>query len=191
MTSEELNLLENIASLQEKLSHTQINHWQQYSHIGTWQFWFGACLLLLPLIILYFLIDRSKMMLLGFYGFNIHVWFGYSDIFGVRQGLWQYPHQLIPFFPFALSLDASLVPIVFMLVYQWTLNHNKNFYIYSIGVSLFFAFIFKPFLSSIHLFRFGDGANYLTLFFGYLGVFLFSKIITNVFLYMREKPANG
>ncbi|MGM0878333.1 MAG: CBO0543 family protein, partial [Bacillota bacterium] len=138
---------------------------------------------------LYFFIDRKKIFLIGFYGFNIHVWFGYIDTWGNNQGLWGYPYKLIPFIPGSLSLDAALIPVLFMLVYQWTLNHKKNYYIYTLGVALFLSFVLKPLLVMHNLFVLHKWVNYFYLFIAYCFIFLFSKLITNIFIIMQKKAA--
>src|SRR5699024_12644565 len=98
----------------------------------------------IPLIILFFSIDKSKALLLGFFGLNYHVWFSYTNSIGVGLGLWEYPYHVIPFLP-SFSLYAALVPVCFMLLYQLTLNHNKNIYLY------FFLFYFVFILVLIYL----------------------------------------
>ncbi len=52
---------------------------------------------------------QKKALLLGFFGFNIHVWFTYADIVGARYSVWSYPFQAIPFLTVSFGLDASLV----------------------------------------------------------------------------------
>jgi hypothetical protein len=185
---EQLEFYEKIKSMQEQITQLHTEYWQAYSNLETWQFWVIFLLFFIaPLVTLYFVIDRRKMFLLGFYGFNIHVWFGYIDTWGSKEGFWGYPYQLVPFIPGNLSLDATLVPISFMLVYQWTLKNNKNFYLYTLGLSLFLSLIFKPILTLHHLFELHKGTNFFHLLIGYCAVFLFSKIITNVFIKMQEK----
>jgi hypothetical protein len=139
-------------------------------------------LLLVPLIILYFVLNRKKALLLGFYGFNVHVWFTYIDAPGVSFGFWGYPYRAIPFFNYSFSLDVALVPVVCILLYQWVLKNNKNYYLYFTLLSAFFAFIFKPLLVAFGLFEFSRGANYFHLFIGYMTIMLVSKWITNLFI---------
>jgi hypothetical protein len=187
MEKEQLESYEKIKALQEQLTQLQTEYWHSYSSLGTVQFWVIFLLFFVaPLIALYFFIDRKKIFLLGFYGFNIHVWFGYIDTWGSKHGLWGYPYQLIPFLPGNLSLDTALIPVVFILVYQWTLRYNKNYYLYTLGLSLFLSFIFKPLLTLHHLFELHKGVNFLHLFIAYCVIFLFAKIITNLFLKLKE-----
>ncbi len=186
MKKEKVEFLEKIATMQEELTQLQVEYWHQYSHLGTWQFWVILFLFVAPLISLFFLLDRKRILLLGFFGFNIHVWFSYINIWGVKQVFWEYPHELLPFLPGNLALDAALIPAVFMLVYQWVLNNNKNFYLYMIGLSLFLAFGFKPLIVMHNLFVLHKGINYLHLFIAYCVIFFVSKMITNVFLKLLE-----
>ena len=187
MDKEQLELYEKMRSLTEDLSQLKVEYWYSYSSMSSWQFWVILLVMfILPLVVLYFFIDRKKIFLIGFYGFNIHVWFRYVDVWGYNQGLWGYPYELLPILPGNLSLDATLVPVLFMLVYQWTLNKKKNFYLYSLGLSLFLSFIIKPILVMHHLFALHKWVNYLHLFLFYCAIFLFSILITKIFIMMQE-----
>ncbi|MCT8137783.1 hypothetical protein H1D32_08450 [Anaerobacillus sp. CMMVII] len=180
--------LSKITAMTEQLSKLQMDYWQQYSNIETWGFKIILLIFVVPLVLLYFTIDRKHILLLGFYGLNVHIWFSYINIAGVKQGFYTYPFELIPFIPGNLALDASLIPVLFILVYQWTMRHRKNFYLYSIALSLFLAFIFKPILVYVGMFVMYKGTNYFILFVLYCIIFLLSKLITNLFLKMQESP---
>jgi hypothetical protein len=123
---------EMLNSIREKagaLSSRQIEYWKEYSSFNDWELWAVILILIVPLILLYFKIDQSKILLLGFYGLNFHIWFAYTNSIGIRLGLWEYPYELLPVLP-SFALDASFVPVMYILLYQWTLNHQKNFYFY-------------------------------------------------------------
>jgi hypothetical protein len=188
MDQDQFELYEKIQSLKEQISQIEMEYWSLYSGFHTFEFWVLLLLwFIAPLVVLYFFIDRRKMFLLGFYGFNIHVWFGYLDSAGDRVGFWGYPYELVPFLSGNISLEATLVPVAFMLVYQWTLNHHKNFYLYSFVLSLVLAFLFKPIIIAHHFFELNKGVTYFHLLLGYCLIFLFSKFITTIFLKMQKK----
>ncbi len=138
MSKEELFNKTN--EMQSEVMKLQEEYWMKYTNIDSWQFWLMVVMLIVPLIVLYFKIDKDKYkyFLVLFYGFNIHVWFAYIDSFGVRRGFWEYPHSLTPYFPFSMALDGSLIPVSFMLIYQLSLNQKKNFYLYSTVLSFYF-----------------------------------------------------
>lgn len=186
MSSKQINVIHHIQSMHRDLLNTWINYWHDYSYLNTWQFWVVLAFFILPLIAIFFLIDRRKALLIGFYGFNIHVWFTYIDTIGGASNLWFYPYKIFPFFTTSFALDVSFIPVVFMLVYQWTINHKKNYYLYSFLLCVFLTFIFKRILIDLKLFQLVK-ANYFHLLIGYLGIALVSKLITNVFIWFEEK----
>lgn len=186
MTAEQNKQFEQLNMMQEKLSRLWVNYWQQYSNIGTWQFWFYAAMLVLPLVALYVWLDRKRAFQIGFYGFNVHVWFTYIDAFGIKNALWNYPYQAIPLTITSIALDASFIPVVYMLLYQWTLKRNKNYYVYTFGLSVLLSFLFKPALAAFGLFQLYKGVNYLHLLLGYVIILLISKWITDVFAYFQN-----
>jgi hypothetical protein len=186
MKEEQIELLNKIRNMAEETTKLQIEYWNSFSDFGAWQFWIVVLMLIVPLIFLILLIDRSKILLLGFFGLNYHIWFAYTNVIGIDLGLWEYPYQIVPFLP-SFALDASLVPVAFMLLYQFTLNHNKNIYLYSLLLSGFFAFFLKPIMVNIHLFKMNDWVNYFHLFLFYMLFFIVSKLITNVFLWLQQR----
>jgi hypothetical protein len=88
---------------------------------------------------------------------------------------------------FFKALDSSLVPMTFMLVYQWTLNNKKNYYLYSIITAFILSFLFKPLLVALGLIKMYANITYIHLFICYLLVLLIAKFITNVFLWTQKK----
>ncbi|WP_240374050.1 CBO0543 family protein [Bacillus piscicola] len=186
MNSQQSELLDVIRAGAEKVSHYQLEYWQSFSNLTTWQYWLLVLMLVTPLIVLFIWIDKRKILLLGFFGLNYHVWFAYANKIGIGLGLWEYPYHLIPCLP-SFSLDASLVPVCFMLLYQWTLHRKKNMYVYAVLLSAILAFIMKPLLVQLHLFHMFKGLNYVHLFLFYLAFFLVSKLITSLFVWLHEK----
>ncbi|RTR27613.1 hypothetical protein EKG37_19035 [Robertmurraya yapensis] len=186
MSEKQVELLDKVRVLNEELSKLNTEYWKEFSSFNDLKFWIVVLILVIPLIVLLWKIDRDKMLLLGFYGMNYHIWFAYTNSAAIRMGFIDYPYEILPILP-SFALDASLVPACYMLVYQWTLNRNKNFYLYSILLSAVFAFIMKPILIMHDLFRMFKGWNYFTLFLFYVGLFIFSKVITNIFLKMQEQ----
>lgn len=89
--SEQLEALSKVTLMTEKLSELQMEYWQQYSHIETWGFKVSILILLIPLVFLCFAIDRKNILLLGFYGLNIHLWLFYVNVIGVNLGWFSYP----------------------------------------------------------------------------------------------------
>ncbi|QNF31088.1 hypothetical protein HUW50_21600 [Metabacillus sp. KUDC1714] len=172
---------------QEKGINKWVDYWWEYSSYDTWQFWVNVGIIIIPLIILYFRIDRKRIFLLGFLGFNIHIWVAYTDLILTRYNFIEYPYKVIPLIPVHFGFDTSLVPVMFILLYQWTLNKNKNFYLYSLLLIAFISFVLKPLLSTYHLMHLKNGASYFYMFIGYIIIILISIGITNIFQYLHNK----
>lgn len=188
VTKEQAKKLNEILELQEKVVSMWLDYWKEFSHAGTGPFWVIGLMLVLPLVLVYFKIDRTKVFQIGFYGFNIHTWFTYSDAIAMRTGHVYYPFQIIPIMPVNFALDASLVPVTFMLVYQWCINNNKNVILYGVLTSAFFSFFFKPVLASWDLIKLDKGMNYFYLFLNYLAILLMAIVLTKFFIYLKNHP---
>ncbi|MDO6654617.1 CBO0543 family protein [Anaerobacillus sp. 1_MG-2023] len=167
--------------LEEKANH----YWQSYSDYTTWQFWLILAFIFVPLIILYFRIDRRNIFLLGFFGYSVHVIAAYVDALGVRKSWWDYPYIAIPQLPASISIDGALVPVYFILLYQWCLSHKKNYWLYGTLSAVGFTFIFKPILIWLDLFELYT--NWYVLLAAYLFVIYVAKVITDIFIKMSKQ----
>lgn len=186
MSEAQKEALKKLITEQQDGALQWLKYWQEFSAFDTWQFWFHVIMFVAPLIVLYFAIDWKRALQLGFYGFNVHVWFGYFDDFGSTQALWTYPYKMIPFVAHSLDLDSSLVPVSFILVYQWTIKHHKNYYLYTLLLSLFLSFILKPIFVMHHLFQLNAWTEYWHLFLTYVVILVLSKVITDIFLRLQR-----
>ncbi|WP_307193392.1 CBO0543 family protein [Neobacillus niacini] len=186
MSDAQKEALKKLIKEQQEGAVQWLKYWQEFSAFDTWQFWFHVVMFVSPLIVLYFAMDWKRALQLGFYGFNVHMWFAYIDDFGATQALWTYPYKMIPFISHSVGLDASLVPVSFMLVYQWTIKHKKNYYLYTLLLSLFLSFILKPIFVMHKLFKFNAWVNYFHLFLSYIVILVLSKVITDIFLYLQK-----
>lgn len=184
MTNEQGKRLNEILNQQDQVVKMWAEYWKDFSTWETWHFWAIILMLIIPLIIVVFAIDKRKIFHIGFYGFNIHVWFFYADAIGMQTGSVVYPYQAIPIMPVNIALDASLIPVTFMLLYQWCLNHNKNVFLYGVILSAIFSFGFKPLLAVFDLIRLD---SYFILFLYYLLILVVSIVITKTFSYLQKK----
>ncbi|WP_407269632.1 hypothetical protein [Radiobacillus sp. PE A8.2] len=148
----------------EELNALISAYWNDYSNLGTWQFWVVVSLMVLPLILLYFTVDRRRIFELFFFGYTVHLLWTYMDIVLERYGYFVHTYFLTPLFPFALNMTASALPVGFLLVYQYATNHNKNYYLLILIASALFAFGFASIETAIGMMEFRKGMNYFYLF---------------------------
>ncbi|MBP3952216.1 hypothetical protein [Bacillus suaedae] len=140
------------------------SYWNDYSHMGTWQFWIVVSLLVLPLVLLFFTLDRNRLFEILFFGYTVHMLWTYANIPLERQGYFVHTYFLTPLLPFALNMTASALPVGYLLIYQYCTNQNKNFYLYTGILSAVFAFGFATVEKVVGLVTFAHGMNQLYLF---------------------------
>lgn len=186
MTLEQQQVYEDLLHKEKSISDSWIDYWVQYSNASTWQFWVNLAMFVLPLVILWFVLDRKKALQIGFYGFSIHVMATYIHLYGERNSIWGFPYKIVPYMPTSISMDASLNPVVLMLLYQWTLKYNKNYYLFGALMCAAFSFIIKPLLSTVDLFHLYGKMHYFYLFLLYFLVTILAKLITDLFVYFQR-----
>ncbi|MGJ9383855.1 CBO0543 family protein [Salipaludibacillus sp. CF4.18] len=179
---------EHIHRLMSELENTYMDYWQKFSDFRTWEFWAVLATLTIPIIILIIGIDKSKIFLLGFFGYSVHILAAYTDALGIRKLWWDYPHVVFPQLPGSISIDASLIPVYFIFLYQWCLNKNKNYWLYASLSAIGFTFILKPIMISLNLFQIYT--NWFVLLAAYLFVIYGAKIITNIFITLSTSHTN-
>ncbi|MGF7035630.1 hypothetical protein J2T17_006663 [Paenibacillus mucilaginosus] len=186
MASEQQASLSELSNRASSLTYDWSVYWKTYSHLGTWQFWVYLLTFAVPLVALVILINRKLAFRIGFYGLVVHLLATYIDTYATTHRLWQYPYRILPVVPFSVGLDVSLIPVIYMLFYQWTLRRRKNYYLYLLILAAGFAFVFKPLLVFLGLFRLYEG-SYLLLFLFYLGGGLIAKWLTDLFKYAQSR----
>lgn len=192
MSDKQKDLLFEISDRLASVTNDFSAYWKTYSGFGTWQFWASLAVLILPLVALVFFIDRKMAFRIGFFGLAIHLIATHVDLYATTHQLWVYPYKVSPHPPASFGLDGSLIAVTFMLFYQWTLHHRKNYYGYLILYSLVFAFGVKPLLSAVNLFQLYN-ANYTLLFVLFYTGGLLGKWVTDLFVFAqnRSKPDSG
>lgn len=186
MEATRLDRFDQIVEMGKKGQVALNEYWKDFSLFYYFEYWLMVAFLIVPIIYILFKIDKKKIFEIGFYGYSVHMIFGYVDLFGRNMGFWNYPIPVIPVLP-GISLDSSFVPVTFMLVYQWTLNRKKNYYLYAILTSLVLSFGLKPVLVKLAVFRMYGNINYFHLLICYLIVIFSAKFLTDLFLWLKRK----
>lgn len=182
---ERVKQFDKIVEMTRELQKDLTEYFLNYKLYASFEYWMMIAILLAPLVFIMLKIDKKKILQIGFYGYGIHIFISYLDLYGRSSGYWNYPFPVIPELP-GLSLDSSLIPVAYMLMYQWTINRKKNYYIYAIVLSGGFAFVFKPMLVGIGLFKL-YGINYFHILIVYIIPAILSKLITDLFLWLQKK----
>ncbi|SFB30209.1 hypothetical protein SAMN04488072_11456 [Lentibacillus halodurans] len=185
----EQELYYRILEQKEQLQYLLKEHWQLFSNMSTWFFWFNLATVIIPLVILYFSIDRKRLFEVAFYGYSMHVLWLNIDMILTGNNYFNHPHSLFYILPEGVSVTSVFLPVVFMLLYQHCTNNGKNFYLYATVTSTIFAFGFGFFAESVDLLRMHKGMNlfYLTLI--DIAAAFIAYWATNIFLMIKkQKP---
>ncbi|MFD1850779.1 hypothetical protein [Oceanobacillus bengalensis] len=153
-------------------------YWNTYSNIGTWQFWVTLLFFVLPLVLLFFTVDRDRIFEVLFFGYTVHILWTYASMFLERMNFMNHTYFLLPTLPYSLNITASVLPVGFLLLYQYTTKHKRNFYMYSILLSAVFAFGFAMIEEWMGLLEFHKGANNFHIFLVDLAVVFISYWFT-------------
>jgi len=170
----------------DELNSLISSYWNHYSDIGTWRFWYSFFLLTTPLVLLYFKVDRKRIFELFFFGYTVHVLWTYVNIALARQGYFNHTAFLTPVLPFALDITTSVLPVSFLLIYQYCTNNNKNFYLYALLLSAIFAFGFASIEEYFGLVTFRKGMDKFYLYCIDIVVVCISYWVTKLGLKLRD-----
>ncbi|MBU9713041.1 hypothetical protein [Evansella tamaricis] len=163
------------------------SYWHDYSHTGTWQFWFSLILLVLPVIILFFTVDRKRVFELLFYGYTVHILWTYISIPLERGGYFIHTYFVSPLLPFSLNMTASVIPVSYILLYQYCTNRKKNFYLYAIIVGAIFGFGISSIEAALGLVEFGDEMSRFYLFIICSSITIFAYWATRFVLWFKHR----
>jgi len=75
--------------------------------------------LIIPWIVWWILVDKKRLGEIVLFGLFIALTATLLDAIGNELTLWAYPHVLFPYVPRLCSVDFSLLPVMFMLIYQY------------------------------------------------------------------------
>lgn len=183
----EHDLYMKIFEVKEELGGMIKEHWQLYSNMGTGFFWINLATVTVPLIIWLVLVDRKRVFEIAFFGFFNHVLWYMVDSFLTSNNYFNHPHSLSYMLPQGITVSAVLLPVFFMLIYQYCTNHKKNLWVY-LGIGSFlFAYGFGSLMDAIDMVRLHKGMNLFYLSLINVAVVYTSYVMTLLFLKLRQK----
>ncbi|MFZ3579697.1 CBO0543 family protein [Virgibacillus sp. DJP39] len=116
------------------------------------QWWLLLGLFVLPWILWWFLVDKSRIKQIWLFGLLLSILITILDDIGVQMSLWSYPYQLVNFIPRLNPIDISVLPVLHMLIYQY-FTKWKTFVIANIITALLYAYIAEPIFVKINIYQ--------------------------------------
>lgn len=126
-------------------------YWSNYTFL-TWEWWFLFFLLLVPWIIWWKIVDRKRLFEILTFGFMVMVVSIIFDAIGVEFDWWNYRYQLVPLFDILIVFDFSVMPVIYMVAYQYFRDWNKFILVFIIIASIF-AFVAEPLLVKLTFYQ--------------------------------------
>ncbi|RKD25776.1 hypothetical protein BEP19_02215 [Ammoniphilus oxalaticus] len=171
----------------EDLNSIITTYWRHFSDWGHWQFWVVVAMFVIPLIVVYFKVDRARIFEIFFFGYTGHMLWGYSNLAMENMTVIVRKYFLIPPLQTSIAMTASLLPASYLLLYQYCTNKNKNFYLYTIGLSAVFAFGVVPIERWLDLIDIRKGMNFFYIFLNNVAVGYLSYWFTKFVIKVKNK----
>jgi len=150
-TLNESSLYNKEIELQTEADIALRQYWMKYTFL-TWEFWLLTFLLLFPWVVWWRVVDRKRLFEILTYGFLVMVVSLVFDAIGVEFDLWEYQHQLVPLFDVFVVYDFSVLPVTYMIAYQY-FNKWKSFIVAHIIIAGIFAFVSEPLLMPLNFYK--------------------------------------
>ena len=147
VTKDTNTLFHQITNTQNKLTLLRIKHWSHYEFLKP-QWWLLVFVLLVPWFIWWKIVDRKRLQEIFLYGIMSSFVIIVLDAAGVELGLWGYAFKAIPLYNRCLAIDAGMLPVIFMIVYQCCKDWKK-FILVHLTLAAIFAFVLEPFTKAI------------------------------------------
>jgi hypothetical protein len=126
----------------KELSQIVMEQWQN-NFILTGKWWVLLVLSIVPWLIWWKVVDKKRISEILLLGFLVIIMATFFDIVGWNYSGWYYPNTLLalctPLFP----IDYTLLPILYMLIFQY-FSKWKTFIVAVFIMSAAFSFILEP-----------------------------------------------
>jgi len=140
-----------IAQIQSVFTDMRIQQWLQ-DVVFTWQWWILIFLMIAPWILWLCLVDKKRLTPICLFGVVVLATVSWIDDLGTDLILWYYPYKLIPLYPQLIPINYTVLPVTFMLIYQFFPTWRSYMKALLIMATVF-SFVAEPALSYLGMYR--------------------------------------
>lgn len=116
--------------------------------------WWGiVAFIIASYIVVFLLLDKRRFTQILLFGSLMSVSITTYDLFGANFELWGYNVRLLPVIPGVFLYDYTVIPLYYMLIYQYSSNW-KTFLALNSTLAAFIGLIFFPALVSFEIITF-------------------------------------
>lgn len=141
-TVSEEPLWKKLIEVRTQLRDINLEHWL-HNNVFTLTWWLSLIIVILVFFLWWKLADKTRLLEITAYGLMVAITAIILDITGTGLILWGYPNMLLPFVPPLFAADLSILPVAYMLIYQY-FSDWKPFAVAALVLALFLSFIVEP-----------------------------------------------
>jgi len=134
--------VQDIFEAQKNLLEINYTYWIEHV-LFSFNWWFLIILTILPWGIWWRFVDKKRIIEISLMGALVMISAVILDVIGVSLLLWLYTYKNIQMIPILSTIDLTIVPIVYMFVYQF-FPKWKSYLIALVVVTTGSAFIAEP-----------------------------------------------
>lgn len=162
--------LKSLYDIQMELWKYSFQRWST-KELFSFAWLFNIAVIIILYVIWVKVVDKRRLKDLLLFGSLIAVCAGFIDMAGITIGLWEYKVRLLPVSTSLFPFDYTAIPILYMLVFQYTISW-RNYLIGSLLASAFFSFVISPIYVLIGIKQYHN--------FNYLYMFILVFVITTI-----------
>lgn len=136
---------------QKQLTDLKTEYWLN-TNVFTLHWFLMLFFLIFPWFIWWRMVDKSRIKEIGLHGFFVLFISSLFDDIGSQLNLWVYPYMFTPISQRFEPYDYSVLPVIYMLIYQ-NYSNWKLFIIAQFVVSAVFSFILEPLTVYFNIYR--------------------------------------
>lgn len=139
-----------IQQLRGQIHQLELQNWL-HDDLHKWTWYLNLLLTLLPIYIIWKVIDRRRLLELMTFGLFLAVVITLLDSLGLVLNLWDYPDSLLPIEPRLFPINLVGLPVFYMLAYQYFQSWSR-FVVASLALAALFAFAGEPLFIWLNLY---------------------------------------
>jgi len=149
---------EIIYELEKQLTQARIQNWINQD-LFSYQWWILLGALVVPWWVWWKHVDKSRLIEITLLGLMTWIITSFLDAILSELCLWEYNYYVIPLWPRLISADFTIVPVIYMFVYQY-FREWKGFLIAMLVVSVLFTFIGELLLVWLNIYTLNEWKHY-------------------------------
>lgn len=165
----------------EPLSLMNFYHWILLNNIADPRWWLLFISVFWPWIVWWKLVIKKRLFEILTYGLLWAAMATWLDLLGTSEGMWEYPFKLYDKVSCLLPADVSVIPVLYMLLYQYG-ERWKTFFIGSLIVSTLLSFVFEPLFLKMNMLNLITWSHTRSWF-----AFIFLALVTRLIITVLKK----